>query len=59
VSDWGYVALAYAVGWGALAVYAVLLARRVWQAQEVAGRLRGAAQPDPDAGEECDAPPAP
>ena len=39
VSSWAYVALAYTVVWGALAVYALVLARRVRQAQRVADTL--------------------
>jgi hypothetical protein len=39
VSSWTYVAIAYTVVWGALAVYALLLARRVAQAKEVERRL--------------------
>lgn len=37
--SWGYVALAYVVVWGALAVYALILAWRVTQAQRVADSL--------------------
>jgi hypothetical protein len=40
VSDWAYVAIAYTVVWGSLAVYAVMLARRVAQGREVARTLR-------------------
>jgi hypothetical protein len=63
VSDWGYVAIAYTVVWGSLAVYAVILARRVAQANRVARRLREAGQTKsqadgPDSAI-CDAPPAP
>jgi hypothetical protein len=43
VSNWGYVTIAYTVVWGSLAVYAIVLARRVSQAREVAARLRDAA----------------
>jgi hypothetical protein len=45
VSNWTYVAIAYTVVWGSLAVYALLLARRVSQAREVARRL-GEAESD-------------
>lgn len=37
--SWGYVALAYVVVWGTLAVYALVLAWRVTQAQKVADTL--------------------
>lgn len=40
MSNWGYVALAYTVVWGSLAAYAVLLARRVIQARQIARQLR-------------------
>ena len=63
MSSWGYVAIAYTVGWGGLAAYAVLLARRVAQGQDVERKLRKASQEDPEVGEGdgavCDAPPAP
>lgn len=63
MSNWGYVAIAYTVGWGSLAVYALVLARRVTQARRIARSLHDAV----DAGAEpriqdsavCDAPPAP
>jgi hypothetical protein len=42
VSDWGYVTIAFTVVWGSLAVYAIVMARRVTQAQQVTARLRGA-----------------
>lgn len=41
MSNWWYVAIAYTVVWGALALYGLALARRVTQAQRVADRLRG------------------
>lgn len=44
VSDWAYVAIAYTVIWGALALYALVLARRVSQAREVSSRLRESLQ---------------
>ena len=40
MSSWAYVAIAYTVVWGALAGYAVVLARRVTHAQRVADSLR-------------------
>lgn len=40
MSNWGYVAIAYTVVWGSLAIYALLLARRVSQARKVAQQLR-------------------
>jgi CcmD family protein len=45
VSEWAYVAIAYTIVWGALAVYAVVLARRVAQAERVAKTMR---VPHPD-----------
>lgn len=63
VSNWSYVAIAYGVVWGALALYALLLARRVAQARTMADRLHETVQEDRRPGEEdspvCDAPPAP
>lgn len=72
MSDWAYVAIAYTVIWGALAFYALVLARRVSQAAEVSRRLRQAPKADlesdtrraaDETGEGdtvvCDAPPAP
>ena len=63
MSNWAYVAIAYTVAWGALAVYAVVLARRLAQAREVARTLseglegsRGAEEQEQTA---CDAPPVP
>ncbi len=38
--SWAYVAIAFIVVWGALAVYALVLARRVTQAERVAQSLR-------------------
>ena len=40
MSNWAYVAIAYTVVWGSLAVYAVFLARRVAQARKAVQRLR-------------------
>jgi hypothetical protein len=67
VSNWAYVAIAFTVVWGSLAVYALLLARRVTQAREVSRQLSEALAEDTRADgalEEqdssvCDAPPAP
>lgn len=63
MSNWGYVAIAYTVVWGALAIYALALARRVTQARRVARSLREATQASGHAEEQdgavCDAPPAP
>jgi hypothetical protein len=63
VSDWAYVAIAYTVVWGSLAVYAVMLARRVAQSREVARNLRDSTSA-PDGGMEqdnaaCDGPSVP
>jgi hypothetical protein len=49
VHDWSYVVIAYTVVWGALIGYAMVLARRVSQAQEVARKLREALREDPTA----------
>lgn len=63
MSNWGYVAIAYLAVWSALAVYAVLLARRVTQAKQVAHALREALEHGPEPAEHeagaCDTPPAP
>jgi hypothetical protein len=40
VSEWAYVAIAYTVVWGALAAYALVMARRVTQARKVERQLR-------------------
>lgn len=59
MSDWSYVAVAYTIVWGGLAVYAVVLARRVFQAGVSERQLRalsaGVSRPD-TAGEDaaCD-----
>lgn len=55
MSEWAYVAAAYTIVWGALAVYALVLARRVTQARNVAAAL-GAGQHDEA---ECDDPSTP
>ena len=63
MSSWVYVAIAFTAVWGALALYALLLARRVTQAREIAENLRRAAEGSPPLPEQdatvCDAPPAP
>lgn len=63
MSNWAYVAIAYTVVWGALAVYALLLARRVAQTREVTRKLRESLESGEQAEEQentiCDAPPAP
>jgi CcmD family protein len=60
VSNWSYVAIAYTAVWGALAVYALALARRVTQARRVAESLRNASQNDATASDTqatvCDTP---
>lgn len=40
MSEWTYVAAAFTIVWGSLAIYAIILARRVSQAQQVARALR-------------------
>jgi hypothetical protein len=40
VSDWTYVAAAFTIVWGSIAIYAIVLARRVSQARAVARALR-------------------
>lgn len=58
MSEWAYVAIAYTVAWGGLAVYALALARRVTQARKVDAALKGAAETEQ--GEvACDDPSAP
>jgi hypothetical protein len=55
--EWGYVAVSFILVWGALVMYALLLARRVTQAHLVEESLRNAA-----GGEDtpvCDVQPAP
>lgn len=63
MSNWHYVAIAYTVTWGSLAVYGLLLARRVIQAREVERALRRTQIESTHATEQdgalCDAPPAP
>jgi hypothetical protein len=60
VSDWAYVTVAYTVVWGSLAVYAVVLARRISRADELATRLRDAIKGEAPSGQDsslCEAPP--
>jgi hypothetical protein len=60
VSNWSYVAIAFIAVWGALAVYALTLARRVTQAARIAEAMREASQVATSAAHEsavCDAPP--
>jgi CcmD family protein len=59
VSDWGYIVIAYVAVWGALAVYALVLARRVRQAEIVARKLRDALAEErrPENDLLCEAPP--
>lgn len=63
MSNWAYVAIAYTVVWGSLAVYALLLARRVTQAREVDRVLRDSARAETEGERQddalCDVPPAP
>jgi hypothetical protein len=63
VSEWAFVAAAWTIVCGSLAVYAVVLARRVAQAREVARRLREALEEGERSvegdGVACDVPPAP
>jgi hypothetical protein len=56
-SEWGYVAASFILVWGALVVYALVLARRVTQAQRVEESLRDAAGGEDTA--VCDVQPAP
>jgi len=59
VSNWAFVAIAYAIAWGGIATYALVLARRVAQARTVSRRLEEAARQEQDPDLACDAPPAP
>jgi hypothetical protein len=43
VSEWSYVAAAFTLVWASLVIYALVLARRVTQAQRVEESLRDAA----------------
>jgi hypothetical protein len=56
-SEWGYVAVSFILVWAALVIYALLLARRVTQAQQVEESLRDAAGGEDTA--VCDVQPAP
>jgi hypothetical protein len=62
MSNWGYVAIAYTLVWGSLAVYAVLLARRVAQARALTRTLRDSLEGNTrvvdEDGAACDTPPA-
>lgn len=49
--DWGYLAIAYTIVWGSLVVYAIVLARRVMQAKEVARTLRHSLSGERETGE--------
>ncbi|MGH2443504.1 MAG: hypothetical protein ACRDFX_10110 [Chloroflexota bacterium] len=44
MSSWGYVAIAYILVWGSLAIYGLLLARRVVQARKTTRELRESAR---------------
>lgn len=63
MSDWTYVGVAFTIVWGSLAVYAIVLARRVSQARTVARSLRESLDSRNRQLEQdhavCDAPPAP
>ena len=58
MSDWVYLVIAFTVVWGGLAIYALVLARRVTQAADVERTLQdGLVEPrQDDVG--CDAPPS-
>jgi hypothetical protein len=63
LSNWAFVAIAYTLVWGSVAVYALLLARRVAQARDVTQVLQQSVEPERQAlerdGTACDTPPAP
>lgn len=61
MSNWAFVAIAYTLVWGSLALYAVLLARRVSQARQVMESLQqtGQHQVAERDGTVCDTPPVP
>jgi CcmD family protein len=61
VSDWFYVTLAFTIVWGGLALYALMLARRVTQAGRIEQSLRSALHQEQEGSDApvCDAPPAP
>ncbi|MDQ2741912.1 MAG: hypothetical protein M3Z66_06395 [Chloroflexota bacterium] len=62
MSNWAYVAIAYTVVWGALAVYALVLARRVTQARRVShglgDTLAGKIEADQQDNQLCETPDA-
>ncbi len=62
MSNWAFVAIAYTIVWGALAVYALVLARRVTQARRVSrgmeDALDGKIQADQQDGTLCETPDA-
>ncbi|MGI8824266.1 MAG: hypothetical protein ACR2JC_01210 [Chloroflexota bacterium] len=51
MSNWGYVTIAYTVVWGSLAIYAIVLARRVAQGREVARALKRSLDREPQTDE--------
>ena len=55
MSNWAYVTIAFTLVWGSLVIYALLLARRVAQARDVAQRLQETSEKDATA---CDVPSA-
>ena len=57
MSEWGYVAASFILVWAALAGYAIVLARRVTQAQRVQESLRDAVEGEDTPA--CDVQPAP
>ena len=63
LSNWGFVAIAYTLVWGSVAIYALLLARRVAQARDVTRILHQSLENETRAVEKdgtvCDTPPAP
>ena len=63
LSSWGFVAIAYTLVWGSVAIYAFLLARRVAQARDVTRMLHQSPENEMPAvdqdGTVCDTPPAP
>jgi hypothetical protein len=63
LSNWAFVATAYSLVWGSVALYALLLARRVAQARDVTRVLQRSVENERQAverdGAVCDTPPAP
>lgn len=63
LSNWAFVAIAYTLVWGSVALYALLLARRVAQARDVTQALQRSVEREMQAlerdGTACDTPPAP